>query len=158
MCKIKVIKDCLWKQRTHKNTTIGDSIRAKLYRKILLPDSGIRFFQLVPANTNRSAALIENPEKCFQNVYSRFGLIARKRLLYHRAYSRRPCLHHMCPAASLLLSILLSERDGVCPRGDPLKSSFKTSYPYLSYPQFRNHPSSVTQNYSRQNLGEKKKK
>ena len=32
MCKTEVKKDCLWKQRTHKITTIGDSVRLKLYR------------------------------------------------------------------------------------------------------------------------------
>ena len=32
MCKIKVKKDCLWKQRTHKLMKTGDSVRFKLYR------------------------------------------------------------------------------------------------------------------------------
>ena len=95
MCKIKVKKDCLWEQRTHKKkkkkkkiTKIGktQAISLKFWYRILVPD----FFQLVPANTNRSTTLIENPTNCKQNVYSRFGLTATERMLYHRACSRRP--------------------------------------------------------------------
>ena len=44
--------------------------------KILVLDSGTRFSQLVPANTNRSATLIENLTNCKQNVYFRFDLKA----------------------------------------------------------------------------------
>ena len=46
--------------------------------KILVPDSGTGFSQLVPANTNRSATLIENPTNCKQNVYFQYGLTAMK--------------------------------------------------------------------------------
>ena len=46
--------------------------------KILVPDSGTGFSQMVPANTNRSATLIENPANCKQNVYFQFGLMATK--------------------------------------------------------------------------------
>ena len=41
--------------------------------KTLVLDSGTGISQLVPANTNRSATLIENPTNCKQNVYFRFG-------------------------------------------------------------------------------------
>ena len=44
--------------------------------KILVPDYGTGFSKLVPANTNSSATLIENPTNCRQNVYFRFGLTA----------------------------------------------------------------------------------
>ena len=46
--------------------------------KVLVPDSGIRFLQLVPANTNRSITLIEISTNCKGNVYFQFGLTALK--------------------------------------------------------------------------------
>ena len=58
-----------------KNHPKIQSIRPRF--KILLPDSGARFSKLVPANTNRSATLIENPTNCKQNVYFPFGLTTK---------------------------------------------------------------------------------
>ena len=64
-----------------KNRQKNQSIRPKLYRlkfwyRILVPD----FFQLIPANTNRSATLIENLANCKQSVYlERCGAMVKRR-------------------------------------------------------------------------------
>ena len=47
---------------------------------ILVPDSGTGFFQLIPANTKRSATLIENLTNCKQSVYlERCGAVVKRR-------------------------------------------------------------------------------
>ena len=59
----------------------------KVWYRILVPD----FPQLIPANTNRSAALLENPTDCKRNVYFWFGLTALNTFEIHRKTVSQAC-------------------------------------------------------------------
>ena len=52
--------------------TMRFALKNHITIKILVPDYGTTFSQLVKANTNRYATLIGNLTKCKQNVYFRF--------------------------------------------------------------------------------------